>query len=77
MHIAIIFLAYGGFLMRAENKNSMIYTDNFVEACKLVNDKKFKKLVEFPEGNIWEVEHAKKSICMNQPLTLAHCILQV
>lgn len=62
--------------MRAENKNTMIYCDNFLKACKLANDKKFKKLTEYPGGLI-EVEHAKGTLTMNQPLTLAHCILQV
>ncbi len=47
-----------------------------LEACRLVNDKRFRRLEELP-NDVYEVLMAKRKILMNIPTQLAYFVLQL
>ena len=67
--------AYGSLIMDKERHQDIKYVKGERKASMLVNDKSFKKLTIL-DNDLYEIECAKKKICLNLPIYLGYFILQ-
>lgn len=67
--------AYGSLIMSKERHSNITYVDSVKKAGEMVNDRRFRDLVEL-DDEFFEIEMAKKTITLDLPIQLGYFILQ-
>ena len=67
---------YGSLIMDKKKHQKIHYSDNTCDAQIKVNDRKFRRLEELEEGELFEIEMAKSRIYLDLPIQLGYFILQ-